>query len=204
MAGHGDDWEAGFKDVSLNVRCTDADCENGLHCFKRTRKMAVENAPRGECRVCGEKLVELERTRMRKLKDRDYLLESLQFELIRHHFWHLNIDQKALNHAKRKGRKNLYEAARSRLVSSVGGANLFRDGTQTPMAGNTLFYAQHATASCCRTCIEYWHGIPKGPALTESEISYLHDLMTIYLDARLPDLDDDGIYVPPLRGKHTR
>ncbi len=38
------------------------------------------------------------------------------------------------------------------------------DGRQTPREGNTIFYAQHATASCCRTCIEYWHGIPKNGA----------------------------------------
>ena len=35
------------------------------------------------------------------------------------------------------------------------------DGKQTPMRGHPVFIAQHATACCCRGCLEKWHGIPQ-------------------------------------------
>jgi hypothetical protein len=37
-----------------------------------------------------------------------------------------------------------------------------KDGRQTPCRGHPVFVAQHATAACCRTCLERWHQIPKG------------------------------------------
>ena len=43
------------------------------------------------------------------------------------------------------------------------------DGKQTPWRGHPVFVAQHATATCCRGCLEKWHGIPAGTALTASE-----------------------------------
>jgi len=36
------------------------------------------------------------------------------------------------------------------------------DGKQTPMRGHPVFIAQHATATCCRGCIQKWHGIETG------------------------------------------
>ncbi len=31
------------------------------------------------------------------------------------------------------------------------------DGRQTPMRNHPAFIAQHATATCCRGCLEKWH-----------------------------------------------
>lgn len=194
--GQTDDWDTEAAPRPLKIRCTDSDCGNDLHCFKQTRQMAQAGVVGGTCRTCAEQLVELDRTRLRLTEDRPYLLHALERELIRHHFWHLAFDQKAMDHATRKGRGLLSAAARQRLISSVGSATPFRDGTQTPMEGNTIFYAQHATASCCRTCIEYWHGIPKGRDMSEEEIDYLHDLVDGYLETRLPDLAEARQHVP--------
>jgi hypothetical protein len=66
------------------------------------------------------------------------------------------------------------------------------DGRQTPWHGSAIYYAQHATAACCRTCIEYWHGIPRVGDLGAKELDYLTDLVVRYLDERLPDLPADG------------
>jgi len=43
------------------------------------------------------------------------------------------------------------------------------DGKQTPWHNHPVFVAQHATATCCRGCLEKWHAIPKGRPLTEGE-----------------------------------
>ncbi|MGH2749406.1 MAG: DUF4186 family protein [Actinomycetota bacterium] len=183
----------------LDIKCTSSDCEKGLHCFRATRKMKMANE-QGRCRACGMELVDWPRVHSQSLKDLDYTFDALRLEMIRHYFWHLEIDVKAVNHARRKGRVRMRAAAEKRLRTKVAPAEPAFDGRQTPRAGNAIFYAQHATASCCRTCVESWHGIPKGRALTEEEISYLTELVVRYLDERLPELTENGEKVPPLRG----
>jgi predicted Fe-S protein YdhL (DUF1289 family) len=43
------------------------------------------------------------------------------------------------------------------------------DGKQTPMRGHPVFIAQHATATCCRSCLAKWHDIPAGAALDDAQ-----------------------------------
>jgi hypothetical protein len=104
-----------------------------------------------------------------------------------------------MRHAQRKGRIQLKEAARDRLRKYLAPADPPRDGRQTPFEGNAIYYAQHATATCCRTCLEYWHDIPKGRPLTAREIDYCAVLVDLFLDEKLPNLADDPIKVPPRR-----
>lgn len=52
-------------------------------------------------------------------------------------------------------------------------ANPKQDGKQTPMKGHPVFLAQHATATCCRGCLERWYGIEKGRPLTQDEMEYM-------------------------------
>jgi hypothetical protein len=47
------------------------------------------------------------------------------------------------------------------------------DGKQTPMRGHPVFIAQHATATCCRKCIQKWHRIEKGRPLNAAEVDYV-------------------------------
>lgn len=44
------------------------------------------------------------------------------------------------------------------------------DGKQTPFKGHPVFKAQHATATCCRGCLEKWYGIRKKRPLSTKEI----------------------------------
>src|SRR5690348_2239928 len=48
-----------------------------------------------------------------------------------------------------------------------------KDGKQTPWRGHPVFLAQHATATCCRGCLEKWHHIPRGRELTAAEQEYV-------------------------------
>jgi hypothetical protein len=178
----------------LKITCTSANCDADLHCFKASRKLANENRT-GACRSCGAELIDWERVHGRRPNDVVFTFEQLRRELIRHYFWHLPFDEKAINHARRKGRLRLHRAARHRLEMYVAKAGMPFDGRQTPRQGNTIFYAQHATASCCRTCIEYWHDIPKNRDLTAEELSYLATLVIAYLDERIPDLDNNPVEV---------
>ena len=182
----------------LKISCTSSDCKNGLHCFLQTQKMAAEGF-QGRCRSCGAELVDWKRVHGRDIVDVGYTFFMLKYELIRHHFWHIEIDQKAVNHARRKGKGGMRVAVEKRFRKYVGPSEPAFDGRQTPTSGNAIYYAQHATASCCRKCIEEWHGIPQGQELTDQEITYLTDLAMLYIDERLPFLTKQGEKVPPLR-----
>jgi len=92
-------------------------------------------------------------------------------------------------------------AAEKRIRDSVASEKPFMDGAQTPWTGNILYYAQHAMACCCRTCIAEWHGIPGGRELNEDEIRYLTDLLCLYVDQRMPELTETGENVPSIRKK---
>jgi Domain of unknown function (DUF4186) len=182
------------KPPPLDIKCTSTDCDNDLHCFKQLKKMTPDQ--RGKCRVCGADLVDWKRLHGRDKNDAAHTFAALQHELIRHHFFHRPVDDKALRHARRKGRIALGQAARDRLGKNLAVAEPPRDGRQTPLEGNMIYYAQHATATCCRTCLEYWHDIPKGRPLTREEFDYCATLVDLFLEEKLPDLADGPIKVP--------
>jgi len=178
----------------LDIKCTSSDCGNNLHCFKQLKRMLPEQ--RGCCRTCGADLVDWTRVHRRDETDVAHTFTALQREMIRHYFFHKQIDQDAMRHAKRKGRTRLKEAVRDRLRKYLAPAEPPWDGRQTPLKGNTIYYAQHATATCCRTCLEYWHDIPKGRSLTSKEFEYCASLIDLFIDEKLPDLADDPVKVP--------
>jgi len=183
-----------IKPPPLDIKCTSTDCENDLHCFKQLKRMEPDQ--RGKCRACGADLIDWSRLHRRDRTDAAHTFEALQHELIRHHFFHRPVDDSAMRHAQRKGRIALKEAARDRLRKYLAVAEPPRDGRQTPLEGNAIYYAQHATATCCRTCLEYWHHIPKGRPLTPEELDYFATLIDLFLDEKLPDLADEPIMVP--------
>lgn len=74
------------------------------------------------------------------------------------------------------------------LTERLAQAFPYNDGSQTPMRGHVVFKAQHATACCCRSCLEKWHAIPRGRALTEEEIDSSADLIVDYLRDKAGDL----------------
>jgi hypothetical protein len=187
------------KPPPLKITCTSGDCKNNLHCFKIHRKMAAID--HGKCRHCGANLIDWTRVHQRNIRDAQHTFAALKLELIRHSFFHKEIDEGAIAHARRKGRPNLYLATRKRLAKYLAPARPPRDGIQTPLEGNAIYYAQHATACCCRKCLEYWHAIPQGRELTTQEFEYCVSLVELYLKERLPNLRDEPEKVPPRRKK---
>jgi Domain of unknown function (DUF4186) len=55
------------------------------------------------------------------------------------------------------------------------------DGKQTPFRGHPVFIAQHATATCCRSCLAKWHGIPSGRTLNDEEIDHILKVLQRWL-----------------------
>ncbi len=185
----------------VQITCTTTMCDANLHCFLLNKKLAKTLSP-GSCRTCGQVLVSLQRTAERDLSDIDATFAALQRECIRHYFWHVPFGQKALNYARRAGRIQLEARIETRIRSRIGDKVPYRDGQQTPISRDrtdALDFALHAVASCCRKCAQYWHGIPVGRPLDDDEVEYLSELVRRYLRARLPDLQDEPMKVPPIR-----
>ena len=56
-----------------------------------------------------------------------------------------------------------------------------KDGKQTPTKGHPVFIAQHATACCCRGCLEKWYKIPKEKELTNKEKNFIKALIMTWI-----------------------
>ena len=60
-----------------------------------------------------------------------------------------------------------------------------KDGNQTPYRGHPVFGAQHATATCCRSCLRKNHGIEQGRELTAAERDYVVDVICRWIEREL-------------------
>ncbi|MDD6213354.1 MAG: ATP-dependent RecD-like DNA helicase [Clostridiales bacterium] len=80
-------------------------------------------------------------------------------------------------YVREKGMDTVRSHAHEFIEKRLAPAEPVKDGKQTPMRGHPAFVAQHATGTCCRGCLEKWHGIPKGRPLTESEKNYVVDVI---------------------------
>ena len=78
-----------------------------------------------------------------------------------------------------KGLATIREHAHQIIAKRLAPAVIPNDGKQTPMRHGTspVFIAQHATGCCCRGCLEKWHHIPKGRALTPQEENYVVEVL---------------------------
>lgn len=88
---------------------------------------------------------------------------------------------------RKKGRDTINRHAYELLRDRVGVAEPHNDGKQTPFRGHPVFTAQHATATCCRGCIEKWHRIPKHRLLTEAELQRSTALVIAWMDQQMSE-----------------
>jgi hypothetical protein len=88
---------------------------------------------------------------------------------------------KELDYLRNKGLAVVLEHAADFIEKRLAPAFPANDGKQTPMRHHPVFIAQHATATCCRGCLQKWHGIPKGRQLEEAEKQYIVDVIRAWL-----------------------
>ena len=55
------------------------------------------------------------------------------------------------------------------------------DGRQTPMRGHPVFVAQHATATCCRGCLNRWWKVPIGVELSPLQQAKIVSLIMAWI-----------------------
>ncbi len=86
-----------------------------------------------------------------------------------------------IEYIDQKGLDKIEEDAYTFIENRISNTSNFVDGRQTPMKGHPVFIAQHATATCCRGCLEKWHHISKGRELTPHEIDFCVALIMAWI-----------------------
>ena len=90
-----------------------------------------------------------------------------------------------LNYIREKGLDKIKIHAEDFIRDRVAPAEPANDGKQTPMRGHPVFIAQHATATCCRGCIEKWHKFPQHRELTQTEQEYLVSVIMEWINRQI-------------------
>ena len=93
----------------------------------------------------------------------------------------VRLQQKELEYLRRKGMEVILEHAADLVNKRLAAAHPLNDGKQTPWKGHPVFLAQHATATCCRSCLEKWHDIAKGQELTVKEKAHVIEAIRMWL-----------------------
>lgn len=84
-----------------------------------------------------------------------------------------------------RGREAIRAHAEDLIGKRLAPALPYKDGKQTPYRGHPVFVAQHATATCCRSCLERWHQIPRGRELDADERAYVLDVIWAWIERDL-------------------
>lgn len=115
-------------------------------------------------------------------KEREELFQRLAKSEFRSRF---SLSPKLRQYVLEKGEDTLRRHARELIRLRLAPAHPKNDGKQTPMKGHPVFLAQHATACCCRGCLEKWYGIPQGRPLTEPEQNAIVEILLEWIQRKM-------------------
>lgn len=114
--------------------------------------------------------------------NKNIILESLSKSKFRSSF---KLKEKDINYINEKSLDVIKCHAYDFITKRLAPKYIINDGKQTPMKGHPVFIAQHATATCCRTCLYKWHKIPMNKELTNDEIDYIVDIIMLWIKSNL-------------------
>lgn len=174
----------------LKIKCNSTQCTGDLHCFSRYMKNAEKKfGKKGVCYNCGHESIDWKRVHQNDINDADYIFESLNKELMRKVFSTIKVEKVAVDAATSKSLTEIREDAIETLRKRIGKYNYYIDGRQTPLGENYIVnYAQHATGTCCRKCLEAWHNIPKEQELSKAQLEFCTNLVMLYVENKVPGL----------------
>ncbi len=115
-------------------------------------------------------------------KNLDYLFQSLSKSKFRSSF---HLRKYMISYINEKGLDVIERHAYDFVNKKLKPAYPKNDGRQTAMKGHPVFIAQHATATCCRGCLEKWHKIPKGRELTDNEVEYIVKVIMRWIEKEM-------------------
>ena len=110
------------------------------------------------------------------------ILESLLKSKFRSSFYLKNKDKE---YVKEKGIETIEKHTRDFIEKRLAPKEIKNDGKQTPMRGHPVFIAQHATACCCRGCLNKWHKIPKNIELSNEQKDYIVEVIMTWIKRQM-------------------
>ena len=93
----------------------------------------------------------------------------------------IHLQKKELDYLRSRGMEEILRHAADFIGKRLAPSSPPNDGKQTPWHNHPVFVAQHATATCCRGCLQKWHQIPRGRALTVEEQQYILEVIGRWL-----------------------
>ena len=109
----------------------------------------------------------------------DKILYSLSKSKFRSSF---HLKEKDKEYIKDKGMDKIREHAKDFITKRLAPKVINNDGKQTPYKGHPVFISQHATATCCRSCLYKWHKIDMNKTLSEEEIDYIVNVIMKWIE----------------------
>ena len=107
------------------------------------------------------------------------ILNNLSKSKFRNSF---KLGTKEIQYIKQKGMGTIRQHAFIFIEKRLSKSTITNDGKQTPMKGHPVFIAQHATATCCRSCIYKWHHIKPNKELDKNEQEYLANVIMYWIE----------------------
>ena len=96
-----------------------------------------------------------------------------------------HLKDKDIIYIKEKGMETIKKHAYDFVTKRLSPLYIPNDGKQTPMRGHPVFIAQHATATCCRGCLEKWHHIKRNKELNNKEIDYIVNIIIKWIEKEI-------------------
>jgi hypothetical protein len=115
------------------------------------------------------------------MRDLDAVFDALAKSAFRRRF---ALGVREGKYLREKGVETVVAQARELIGKRLAPQAPVNDGKQTPFRGHPVFIAQHATATCCRTCLAKWHGIAAGKALDAEERRHVVEAIERWLRAQ--------------------
>lgn len=109
----------------------------------------------------------------------DQALDKLERSKFRSGF---HLTQKERAYLEEKGMDTMRRHAEDFVRQKLAPAKPVNDGKQTPMHGHPVFKAMHATACCCRGCLNKWYRVPLHRELTENEQQRVVNLLMAWIE----------------------
>lgn len=110
------------------------------------------------------------------------ILESLSKSKFRSSFY---LKAKDKEYVREKGIETIEKHTRDFIEKRLAPKEIKNDGKQTPMRGHPTFIAQHATACCCRGCLNKWHKIPKNTELSKEQKDYIVEVIMTWIKRQM-------------------
>jgi hypothetical protein len=116
------------------------------------------------------------------VEDIDARLDAIARRPVRAKF-HLRARERA--YVELRGMEIVRAHAHDLIGKRLAPERPYKDGKQTPWGGHPVFRAQHATGTCCRSCLMKSHEIPKGRELTGDEQDYVVDVICRWVEREM-------------------